>query len=416
MKLRELNIFEFDNFAMKHPLGSYHQTSTYALFATEQGYDYDLMGLVDDNNKIVAASLIISKKIGLFYKYGYAPKGFLLDYFNPKIVEEFTKALKKYYFRRNFAFIKINPEISIGDVNYEKQIIKYNKNKDIENILDYYNFSKINYNNKFNTKLPKYNAILLLKKADFKNYNKNTRNKINKSLKNGLSFEQGKLEHIKVLYEFVKNKKDEKIDYYYNYFNSFSKNKSIDIHLVKINFEECLISLKEKYEKELIKNNKLTDKTLDNPTQELLAKKLQSDKTLDTLKQNITKTTKYLSQKTEEYIAGAMTIKYKNRISILISGFDEKYKDLCPNYFLHYNIIEYFKKDYDFLDLNGISGDFTKENPYKGLDEFKLGFKPLCFEYINEYDFIINEGLYKNLIQSGLLEKEFKKKEKSIKN
>ena len=66
------------------------------------------------------------------------------------------------------------------------------------------------------------------------------------------------------------------------------------------------------------------------------------------------------------------------------------------------------------MDLNGITGDFTNTNPYKGLDEFKLGFNPLTFEYIGEYDFIINEGLYKSMEQSGQLAKEFKRKEKSI--
>ena len=68
------------------------------------------------------------------------------------------------------------------------------------------------------------------------------------------------------------------------------------------------------------------------------------------------------------------------------------------------------------MDLNGITGDFTKENPYKGLDEFKMGFKPMAFENIGEYDYIINDGLYKSMEQSGQLAKEFKRKEKSINN
>ena len=71
------------------------------------------------------------------------------------------------------------------------------------------------------------------------------------------------------------------------------------------------------------------------------------------------------------------------------------------------------KNDYDFIDLNGITGDFTPENPYKGLDEFKLGFNPYAFEYIGEYDFIINDSLYKVMEQNGQLAKEFNKPEKS---
>ena len=79
-------------------------------------------------------------------------------------------------------------------------------------------------------------------------------------------------------------------------------------------------------------------------------------------------------------------------------------------------IQEDYKNDFDFIDLNGITGDFTAENPYKGLDEFKLGFNPYAFEYIGEYDFIINESLYKAMEQSGQLAKEFNKQEKSTNN
>ena len=137
---------------------------------------------------------------------------------------------------------------------------------------------------------------------------------------------------------------------------------------------------------------------------------------LNTIKDNIAFATQKLSLNKEEYIAGAITIKYKNRIYILISGYNKNFKMFSPNYFLHYQLIEYYKKDYDFMDLNGITGDFTNENPYKGLDEFKLGFNPYAFEYIGEFDFIINESLYKLMEQNGQLAKEFNKQEKSTKN
>ena len=97
MKIRTLSIFEFDDYAKNHPLGSYHQTSSYAMLASEDGYEYDLLGFVDDQGKIKAASLILYKKLGMFNRYGYAPKGFLIDYFNPTLLKEFTDLLKKYY-------------------------------------------------------------------------------------------------------------------------------------------------------------------------------------------------------------------------------------------------------------------------------------------------------------------------------
>ena len=409
MKLKDLSIFEFDEYAKNHPLGSYHQTSNYALLASEEGYDYDLVGMVDDNNDIVAASLIIYKKINFFNRYGYAPKGFLVDYYNPTIIKEFTKLLKKRYYNKNFSFIKINPEISIGTIDFKQETVKYNENKMIEATLIGLGFKKLRDNKLFEAKFPKFNVILPLKTATISSFDKRTRNKIRKSMRNGLDFVKGDRESIDIVFNFIKNKKKKTINHYYNYFNAFSKNDSMDIFLVKMSFEESLIRAREAYEEEAYINSEIVDKLMQDPSQENLKAKMESDKNLESIRNNIADITRRLTDKKEEYIAGAITIRYKNRVSILISGFNQQYKSYNPNYFLHYNLINYYKDNFDFLDLNGITGDFSDTNPYKGLNEFKRGFNPIGSEYIGEFDFIVNEGLYQNLENSGALAKEFQR-------
>lgn len=416
MKIRKLSIFEFDDYAYNHPLGSYHQTSSYAMLMSEQGFEYDLIGFVDDQNNIKAASLILYKKLGMFNRYGYAPKGFLIDYHDSELLKEFTKALKKYYYKMNFAFIKVNPEISVGTMDYKNKIINYNQNHIIESTLRGLKFKKMESNKRFETKIPIYNAVQVLKTTNLNTVNKNTRNKIRKGLKNGLYLEKTNRDGLDILFPFIKNKKNHTIYHYYNYYNAFSRNNDIDIFLVKINFEDCLINLRERYEIELERNNKIVNRVMEKPSKENLRRKLESDTVLNTIKDNIALATNGLAKNKEQYIAGAITIKYKNRVYILITGYDKNFKMFSPNYFLHYQLIEYYKKDFDFIDLNGITGDFTAENPYKGLDEFKLGFNPYAFEYIGEYDFIINESLYKAMEQSGQLAKEFNKQEKSTNN
>lgn len=414
MKLVNMSIFEFDNFAKNHPLGSYHQSANYALFMSEQGYDYDIVGLEDKNHRIVAASIIFNKKIGLFYKYGYAPKGFLMDYYDPNMIKEFTDAIKKRYSKKNYAFIKISPEISIGEIDFKNKTIKYNKNKVIETYLKNENYEKVKNDSRFSLQIPKFNAVVLLKNFSLSKLPKQTRNKINKSEKMGITIEQGNFDSIPILYEFIKKMKKVKINHYYNYFNAFFKSKEIDIFMIKINYEKCLTALQKRYTEELNKNSSLVEKVMINPTNDNLRKKMASDNALETCKENIANITKIINNnQKEEFIGGAMTIKYKNRVNIIISGFNQTYKSFCPNYYLHYKMMEYYKEDFDFIDLNGITGDFSEENPYKGLNDFKLNFNPLTFENIGEYDLLINEGLYKNLDQNGLLAKEFKKEQKN---
>ncbi|MDE5888968.1 MAG: aminoacyltransferase, partial [Bacilli bacterium] len=117
--------------------------------------------------------------------------------------------------------------------------------------------------------------------------------------------------------------------------NAFSKKDAIDIFLVKIDFEECLINLRDKNEEEMKKNAEYVNKVMKNPSNENLKRKLASDNALTTCSENIAAATRYLAQNKTTYIAGAITIKYKNRVNILISGFNKEFKNFCPNYFLH---------------------------------------------------------------------------------
>ena len=89
--------------------------------------------MIDNDDNIVAASLILIKRIGLLFRYGYAPKGFLIDYTNIDLLKEFCHLLKKRYYRKNLAFIKINPEIVIGTLKNNE--IEYNDNKKIIDTL-----------------------------------------------------------------------------------------------------------------------------------------------------------------------------------------------------------------------------------------------------------------------------------------
>lgn len=412
MKIKILSIFEFDDYAKTHSLRSFQQSSSFAIFMAEKGYDYDLVGFVDEENNIKAASLIVFKSIGKINKYGYAPKGFLIDYNDVNLLKDFTEKLKKYYKRKNVAFIKINPEIAIGEIDNKTYYVMYNNNATLESTLEKIGYKKLPNNLRFESLQPRFEAVIPLKEYRFKDFSKPTRNKIRKNYRKGLSIQKVERDEIDILYKFIKNKKNKTLNYYKNYYNVFAKNNNADVFLVKINFEQSLLYSQEEYKKEEERNEILSEIVRKNPTEENIAVKMQSDKTLLTFKNDIITATHELSSNKEEFIAGAITIKYQNRVSILISGYDKRYKRFSPNYFLHYQLCEYYKNNYDYLDLNGITGDFKKDNPYYGLNKFKLGFNPQAFEFIGEFDLIINKGAYKLLDRNGLLMKEFNRKQK----
>ena len=412
MIIKKISKEEFVQFASNHPLRSYHQSPEYATYMESKGYKHEFIALVDEYNTIHASSLILYKKLGFINKYGYAPKGFLIDYYDEDLLKIFVTELKKFYYNRNFAFIKINPEIAIGQIDEKTNKIIYNNNATLIEKFIKNGFIRIGPNYKFETLQPRFNAIIPLKKYSFQNLPKTLKNKIRKTNRKGLKLICGKEKDLPTLYEFVKNIKNRTFENYVNYYKAFSPINAIDIFLVEVDYEEYLINSRNLYQKELDKNAKLVEAMIRKNTPNILKKKMESDRVLLTFKNDIILATKKLSEKRTDYIAGAITIKYQNRISIIISGFNKKFKRISPNHFLYNEIIKYYQKDYDFIDLNGITGDFNKENPYYGLNKFKMNFKPKCFEYIGEFDIIINPGLYRGMKKSGLINDEFQKKQK----
>ncbi len=406
MHIKELTIAEFDSYSKNCPIGSYYQSSNYALFMAENGYEYDLIGYVDELGIIKAAALILIKNISITHKYGYSPKGFLIDYFNFDLLKSFTQDLKKYYAKK-LTFIKINPEIATGEINLKTKKTDYNHNIIIRDYLKEVGMLKLKDNLYFEALYPRFNAIINLNNYDFTNLSKNTRNKIRKAEKKGLEIEKGTRDQLNILFEFIKRKKNISSYYYLNYYNVFEKTNSCDFFLIKINYEKYLLSSKELYDQELIRNTELANKLIKDASEININNKMNSDRALLSYKNDIEIATKNIRDNKETFIAGALVAKYNNRVNIIVSGIDTNYKQFNANYFLHYKILEYYKKEFKFVDLNGITGDFSKSNPYKGLNDFKLGFNPNAYEFIGEFDFIINEKAYYSLYKKNLLAKEF---------
>lgn len=409
MTLKELTLEEFQSFVKNSPLSTHYQTLNYALLMGENGYDYEIIGMINEYNQIKAASLILFKTIKFHLKYGYAPKGFILDYFNEELISEFTKALKEYYKKKHVVFIKLNPEIAISEIDPISGVKTYNWNYDIIEILDKNGYIKLKENLYFESMLPRFSAIVSLKNYNINKINKNTRNKINRAKQKGLHFETSEKSGIDILQKFIKRKRNINDFYYKDYYNAFERDNNIDLFLVSIDSKEFLINARNLYEKELEKNNNYNILLEKENNQKNINKKMDSDRKLLCYKNDVEKATELNKQKDKIYIAGALVIKHQNRIQILMSGYNKKYKSFDANYFLHHEILNYYKEEFDYADLNGMTGDFTKENPYIGLNEFKLGFNPRVYEYIGEYDLPIKESKYNKLRSNGTLAKLFNK-------
>ena len=407
MYIKELSLMEFIEYSKDNIIGNYYQSINYAMLKAEEGYEYEYIGLVD-NTDIIGAALTLYKRIGNTY-YGYSPRGFLIDYTNPIILEKFTSLIKDYYKKKNFTFIKINPEIAIGKLNKKTLNFEYNENYNVINNLNRCGYKKLKSNLYFESLLPRINAIVNLQELDVNNFTKNTRNKIKKAIRKGLTLEKAGQDKIPILTNFLKGNLSKDLYYYNDLYNVFNKSDDVDFFLVKVDYKKYLINSQHYYNNELNNNIYLNNKMVSKNNPSVINAKMQSDKALLAYKNDIAEASKYLNTNIETYVAGAIVIKYNNRITIQFSGFDRELKRYSANYFLYFAILAYYQQDFKYADLNGITADFDKNNPYHGLNRFKNGFNPDIYEYIGEFDLVINENTYNHLLKNGSLAKEFNK-------
>ena len=400
MRIVNLDSNEFTTFANSHPLRNYCQTIEYAKVMSDMGYTYDLIGYKDDSNNLVGASLMLKKKIGTFAKYVYAPKGVLVDYYKTEILKMFIKDLNSHYKKKGYSFMKINPEIIIGEINKKNNYSSnYNQNVGIIDELKNMGFKRRREIYPLDFMFPRINPYINLKKYEETSEIKKIMDIANN---NGLSIEVLDKKDIGILYDIASKISYQSVSYYKSILNHFD---SAELILVKVNYEQCLINARERYNKELENNNYYNELIQTDNSNETVNKKMQSDKDLLKYKNQVVDATAGLKYNKFKYVGGVVLVKYQNRVSIVLEDYDND--NVYAQYYLYNYLIETFRNSYDFIELNGLSSDFSDQYKYFDFNKVKLDFNPVIYEFIGEFDIVLNELLFKKIQSKGLLSKEF---------
>jgi len=401
MYIKELTVEEFNGFTDNFMYSSIYQTSEYGFIMNNQNYDSMFLGLMD-NNEIVAASLILIEKTNIF-KYAYAPKGFLIDYDNEFIIEEFTNKIKDYLGKKKIIAVKINPIIVKGYYDYrtntENINSKFDKQLSFLKQLGYYH---LGFNNLFESFKPRYDAIIDLDKPIttlFGNMNKNFKNKIMGADKNGVRVIKGTLKDIDYLYDQVKHKYPRDKKYFEDVFNHFEKRNMIDYYYAKLDTNTYLINVQKRYQKQVEKCSKLNGKLFKNigkSNNKLINNKIHEENKLNELKNELIYATNLLKEKPNGIVVATMLItKYKDEVYIYMDGYNKDFKKINAKHLMTWKLIEkYSKEKYKRFNLGGMTNPTINNDKYKGLNEFKLSFNSRCVEYVGDLELITNNALY----------------------
>ncbi len=405
MKLVELKEKEFENFAYKNKEFSFHQTKEWAKLKACNGWKHLYLGLID--KEIEAATLILIKSTPIKKDIWYSPRGFLIDYDNKKLLQEFTEKIKEYAKHHNAFFIKIDPYLSYKERNINGDLVNGGKDntKAVENLKSL-GYKHYGFNKGTDKELqPRWIYVLDIdgKSEDeiYKGFNSDTKRYINRCKTYGLITEETKEDNIE---DFVKimehtSKRRGFTDRPVSYYKEMLENLKEHIKIIScyMDTKKALKDIKEKLDEIDKEKKEIEEKLKINPdskksktAMKVITKRIED---INKRKEEIKKLEKENGNKI--LMASSMFIIYPNEIIYLFSGSFDKHMKYNPQYLIQWEIIKYAcEKKIPRYNFYGIDGDFSKDNPMYGVYEFKKGFGGKVVELIGEFDLVINKFDY----------------------
>ena len=330
MQLKELTSETFDNFAISFSPNSPYQTSFYGETMVKEGFNPMYLGLIDNDN-IVAATMILVKTDGKF-KYGYVPRGYLIDYSNTLLVNEFSKQIRKYLSNKGVVAIKLSPNIVKSIFNSKYEVVTPNSNyNNIFNNLMGLGYNHLGYNMLFEAYKPRYEAIIDLNNdiyTLFNNMSKEYRTKVRSAEDNGIRIHKGTDKDIETLYNQAKNKYPRSLEYFKNLYNNFNKKGLIEIYYAKLEPNVYLKKNQIEYEKDDIASYNANEGVLRSTMKSdfILDRKMKADKALMISKAKLSDAVNLMNKYPDGIIvATVLVVKMNDTVTVLMDSFDRKY-------------------------------------------------------------------------------------------
>lgn len=387
MKFCELSDQEFEKFALNHEQSNFFQSLYMKELLIKENREVYLLGLKDDKDNVIAATLLASSNSFMGKKTYEALKGFLIDYSNEELVLTFTNYIKKFINEHNGFRLTIDPYIVFKQRDTDANIIK----DGIDNsfVKDY--LLKNGFKEMKNSAQVKWTYVLDIdgKSSEelLKLCRSNTRNYINRTMnKYKLVMEELPYEKLDVFKKITQDTCDRRgfhdrsLAYYQNMYKIF-KDK-LKVLVTKLDCNLYIKTLEDEKNGYLDKIKNLSDSASNKKKKEIMKKDITSiDKKIEEVN--------LLKQEHGEYIilSGAMFVLYGNEIVYLFSGSYDEYMKYCGQYRLQWEMIKYAAdNNYKRYNFYGIKDVFDKNGKDYGVYEFKKGFNGYVEELFGAYE------------------------------
>lgn len=411
MKLKTISEKEWKKFADKNSEITFYQTKEWANLKSKNNWQAHYLGL-EENNKIIAGSLILSKTLPIINKkMFYAPRGFLLDYKDKKVLKKFTKELKEYAKKEHAIFVKIDPYVEYKERDNNGDIVE----NGIDNSITVDNLKELGYKHfGFNlmqdTLQPRWMHVIETENKNLddimKDMESKTRQILRKNEKSGIKTREIEKEELPLFKDIMQHTSDRRefvdrpLSYYESMWDSLHDAGILKILVAEIDFLEFEKNTKEELdtnEKEL--KDRIYKKEHDilkmNPKKYEQNNK-KNEQEIERLKKQLEKIADYKKEYgNKKLLGGILFLIYGNEVLSLHGGTLDNVMQFQSAYTIHFAGIKYaVEHGYKKYNFYGITGDFRKENPLYGLYLFKKSFGGHVVELIGEFDLIISPFWY----------------------
>lgn len=406
LKLKNIEKDKFDKFVENHKTKSHFlQSLSWGEFSKiKKNLTPYYLGLVNENDELVGATLLLEKKLPMNFCYFYAPRGFVIDYKKKEVVRAMTKYVVDFAKKKKAIFVKIDPDIIRKSINYQGEETENPDYNTIFNTLKEAGFKHQGYTKNFETMQPRYTFRIDLNQSleDIEShFSKTTKQRIAKSLKLDTEVTIGTKNDLKEFYHLMtltESRKDfisYNEDYYETLYEIFNGNESskATLFLGKIHITKTINAL-EKNLKTI--NNQISILPIDNLSKSAKAKLTELTKQKENIQNEIEKYKEYKKEYGNELTLSAhMIIEYGDKAWVLYAGNHNILSETYVNYNTYFEHIKYCKnKGLKIYDQFGTIGDLSKNNPRLGLHEFKKKFGGDYIEFMGEWDYITNYPMY----------------------
>ena len=390
MDFKEITEEEYTNFWENHPNKTFLSSPKISKLREINGWNTYFVGLIE-NETLVAATVLYSHKRHFGVYEFYAPRGFLLDYNNLELLEEFTKQVKNFVNKKKGYVLRIDPYVINKQRDLDGNIVEGGEdNTKVVECLERLGYKKVPKELKeqvgwmFSLDIKDKTEEEILKEMK-----PGTRNTIRKAEKIGIDVREISYEELdefqKIMEETSKRKgfSNRKITYYQEMYKIFHDSGEVKYFITSLDLNKYIEKQQEEIKEKEDKIKNLSDAKYN----EGQKKNLQSE--IDALNKRIEEANNIKKEKNTDKInlSGSMFMLIKPEVIYLSSGNYEEYLKYNSQYLIQWELIKYgIKNGFSKHNFYGIPEDINTHPKDYGIYEFKRGFNGYVEELIGEFE------------------------------